>query len=182
MTKQETETKMQAALAHFKEELRAVRTGRAHPSLVEDVQVEAYGSMQPLKALAGISIPEPRTIQIQPWDKSITKAVEKALQQSDLGLNPTVAGEVIRLALPELTAERREELTKIVNTKAEAARIALRNTREEFLKAIKQEVADGAKSQDELERAKKDAQTLIDKYNSEIDTAAESKAEQIKTI
>ncbi len=173
---------MQAGLAHFKDELRAVRTGRAQPSLVEDLSVEAYGSMQPLKAIASISIPEPRLIQIQPWDKSLTKAIEKAVQQSDLGLNPTATGEVIRLTLPELTAERREELTKLVGAKAEEARIALRNIREEFLKSVKQEVTDGAKSEDDLERAKKEAQQLMDNYNAEIATVVEAKSEQITTI
>lgn len=182
MTKPEAETKMQAGLAHFKDELRAVRTGRAQPSLVEDLSVEAYGSMQPLKAIASISIPEPRLIQIQPWDKSLTKAIEKAVQQSDLGLNPTATGEVIRLTLPELTAERREELTKLVGAKAEEARIALRNIREEFLKSVKQEVTDGAKSEDDLERAKKEAQQLMDNYNAEIATVVEAKSEQITTI
>lgn len=182
MNKADAEKKMQAGMVHFKDELRAVRTGRAQPSLVEDLPVEAYGSMQPLKAIASISIPEPRLIQIQPWDKSLSKAIEKAVQQSDLGLTPTVTGEVIRLALPELTAERREELTKVVNTKAETARIALRNIREEFLKSVKQEVSDGTKSEDEMERAKKEAQQLMDNYNSEIATVVEAKNEQIKTV
>ena len=176
------DTKMNEVVEHLSGELQQIRTGRAQPSLVENLLVEAYGSMTPLKGVASISTPEPRAILISPWDKGLTKAIEKAIQSSDLGLNPTVTSEQIRLNIPELTAERREELIKVIHTKEEAARVSLRNIREEFLKGIKQDVADKKSSEDELERAKKEAQTVIDAHNKKIEDLVEKKSEQIRTI
>jgi ribosome recycling factor len=176
------EKKMNEVVEHLNGELQQIRTGRAQPSLVENLSVEAYGSMTPLKGVASISTPEPRVILISPWDKGLTKAIEKAVQNSDLGLNPTVTGEQVRLNIPELTAERREELIKVINTKAEASRVSLRNIREDFLKQVKQDVADKKSSEDELDRAKKEAQTVIDAHNKSIEELVEKKAEQIRTI
>jgi ribosome recycling factor len=176
------EKKMNEVVEHLNGELQQIRTGRAQPSLVENLSVEAYGSMTPLKGVASISTPEPRVILISPWDKGLTKAIEKAVQSSDLGLNPTVTGEQVRLNIPELTAERREELIKMINSKAEAARVSLRNIREDFLKQVKQDVADKKSSEDELDRSKKEAQTVIDAHNKSIEELVEKKAEQIRTI
>jgi ribosome recycling factor len=176
------EKKMNEVVEHLNGELQQIRTGRAQPSLVENLSVEAYGSMTPLKGVASISTPEPRVILISPWDKGLTKAIEKAVQTSDLGLNPTVTSEQVRLNIPELTAERREELIKVINTKAEAARVSLRNIREDFLKQIKQDVADKKSSEDELDRSKKEAQTVIDAHNKSIEELVEKKSEQIRTI
>jgi ribosome recycling factor len=182
MNKTEAEKSMRDAVAHFSDELRQIRTGRAHPGLVEDLPVEAYGSVQPLKGLASVSTPEARVIQISPWDKSIVKAIEKAIQNSKLGLNPTVQGEQIRLRLPDLTAERREELVKMVTTKAEAARVVLRNIRESFLKSIKDDVAAKIASQDALDRGKKEIQSIIDAMNQEIEKLVDAKSTEIRSV
>ena len=127
-------------------------------------------------------VPEPRQLLITPWDKSLLKAVEKAVQTSDLGLTPTVTGEAVRLTLPELTAERREELSKVVRTQAEEARVRLRGIREEFLKVIKQEVDEGKLGEDALERAKKQVQDVIDKSNAEVEQLVKQKADQLMTV
>ena len=129
-----------------------------------------------------MSVPEPRQLLITPWDKSLLKAVEKAVQTSDLGLTPTVTGEAVRLTLPELTAERREELSKVVRTQAEEARVRLRGIREEFLKVIKQEVDEGKLGEDALERAKKQVQDVIDKSNAEVEQLVKQKADQLMTV
>lgn len=173
---------MREAIAHFGEELAKLRTGRAQPSLVEDVPVEAYGASQPVKAIASVTVPEPRQLLITPWDKANVKAIEKAIQESDLGLNPTVQGTAVRLTLPEMTEERRDELTKVVKTKAEEARVQLRQIREEFLKAVKALVDDAKAGEDELERGKKQVQELIDKMNKDVEDAIERKVEQLKQI
>ncbi|MFO0702585.1 MAG: ribosome recycling factor [Candidatus Andersenbacteria bacterium] len=182
MTLADAETTMRDALAHFKDELAKLRTGRAQPGLVEDLPVEAYGTMQPLKGLASVAVPEPRQLLISPWDKSTIKAIEKAIQESDLGLNPTVTGTAIRLTLPELTAERREELTKVVKTKAEETRVGLRTAREAFLKAVKADVDAGTVGEDALERGKKQVQDLIDKMNAEVEQLVAQKSTQLTTI
>lgn len=182
MTLADAEKTMRAALSHFGEELKQIRTGRAQPGLVEELPVEAYGTMQPLKALASVAVPEPRQLLISPWDKSTLKAIEKAVQTSDLGLTPTVTSDAVRLTLPELTAERREELTKVVKTKAEETRVGLRATREEFLKAVKADVEAGKVGEDANDRAKKQVQDLIDKMNAEVEQLVEQKSTQLKTV
>lgn len=182
MTLAELKKKMEAALTHFAHELQQVRTGRAHPAIVEDLVVLAYGTQTPLKGLASISTPEPRTILISPWDKSVVKDIEKAIQISKLGLNPAVVGTDIRLTLPDLTQERRDELAKLVATKAEEARVSLRTLREEYLHAVKAQVEAKTVSEDALTRAKKEVQTVIDDMNKKIEEQSEAKVEQIKTV
>lgn len=182
MTIAELKKNMEAVLAHFKEELSKVRTGRSNPAMVENLEVLAYGNQTPLKGLASISTPDPRTILISPWDKSIVKDIEKAIIASPLGLNPAVVGTDIRLTLPDLTAERREELAKVVSTKAEDARVSLRNAREDYLSFVKQSVEDDNASEDDVTRAKKEVQAIIDDMNKQIEELAESKTEQIKTL
>ena len=181
MTIDELKQKMQAAVDHLGEELKHVRTGRAHPAIVENLPVEAYGSMQPLKGLASISTPEARQILISPWDKSVVKDIEKAIQKSDLGLSPAVVGTDIRLVLPDLTEERREELVTMINGKAEQTRVTLRTLREEYLKSVKAE-ADGGGSEDDVTRAKKEVQSLIDGFNEEVEKITEAKAQQIRAV
>lgn len=182
MTLADAEFKMRESLTHLGQELQQVRTGRAQPGLVEELPVEAYGSMQPLKGLASVAVPEPRQLLISPWDKSLVKAIEKAVQTSNLGLNPSVTGDAIRLTLPELTAERREELTKVVKTKAEETRVGLRATREEYLKSVKADVDAGKQGEDALERGKKQVQDLIDKMNAEVEKHVEQKAKQLQSV
>lgn len=174
--------KMEEALTHFGEELKKLRTGRAHPGIVEGLEVMAYGSKTPLKGLASISTPDPRTILISPWDKGVVKDIEKAIQISNLGLSPAVVGTDIRLTLPQLTAERREELVKLVSTEAEKTRVSLRTLREEYLHGVKDAVESKTASEDELSRAKKEVQTVIDEMNKKVEEQAEAKSEQIRTV
>ena len=182
MKLEEAQKKMDGAITHLKEELRQIRTGRAHPALVEDIAVEAYGAASDIKSVGTVSIPEARQILITPWDKSLIKEIEKAILQSPLGLTPTVDGEHIRLTLPELTEERREELSKVVNTKAEDARVSLRNVREDYLRSVKQQVESGSGSEDDNSKAKKDMQELIDAHNEEVAGIAEEKITELKTV
>lgn len=176
------EEKMHQAVQHFSQELNQIRTGRAHPGLVENIMVEAYGTRTPIKGLASVSTPEPRVILISPWDKSQIPGIEKAIQQSGLGLNPTPSGDQIRLALPELTVERRAELSKLVNTNAEKVRVGLRNVREEYLKEIKADVTAKKVSEDELEHAKKEVQKVIDKENQAIQDIVDKKIKLITEV
>lgn len=175
-------SRMAKVLDHLNADLRTVRTGRAHPGIVEDIIVEAYGNQTPIKGLASISTPEPRTIMISPWDKGVASAIEKALKESDLSINPVVTGTDIKVQLPELTAERREELVKFISSKAEESKVSLRNIREEYLKLIKQAVADKEASEDELERSKKEIQALIDEMQGQIEQSVDTKTEEVRTI
>ena len=135
--KADSERKMTSALKALHTELAAIRTGRATPSLLDQVKVDYYGTATPVNQLANVSVPEPRMIVIQPWDKSLMKEIEKAIMTSDLGLNPNNDGTVIRLSLPILTEERRKELVKVVHKKGESARVAVRNIRREYNDAVK---------------------------------------------
>jgi ribosome recycling factor len=182
MKLEEVKSKMESAVTHLKEELRQIRTGRAHPALVEDLEVEAYGAPSDIKSVASVSIPEARQILIAPWDKSLIKDIEKAIFQSPLGLNPTIEGEHVRLTLPELTEERRDELAKLVHAKAEDGRVALRNIREDYLRSVKQLVEQGTGSEDDNAKAKKDVQELIDQHNQAIANVAEEKITELKTV
>lgn len=176
------DSKVKKAIAHVKDELAAVRTGRAQPSLVETITAEAYGSKMPLIQLATISTPDTKTIAIDPWDKSLMKDIEKAIQSSPLGLNPSSDGNIIRLRLPDLTGERREELKKVVSTRVETGRVAVRNLREECLKQIKKLEDDSDVSEDESARAKEQLQTKVNAANKEIDAVKSKKEQEITTV
>ncbi len=152
----ECHEKMVKAIDHVKSEFAAVRTGRASPSLVEKLNVDYYGASTQLQQLAGFSVPEPRLLVISPYDKSSIKAIEKAIQQSDLGVNPSNDGAVIRLAFPQLTEERRRELVKVVKSRAEDGRVAVRNARREARHDLEALEKDGEISKDDLDRAEKD--------------------------
>ncbi len=167
---------------HLKTQLSAIRSGRAMPALVEQIKIEAYGTMTPLIELAGITAPEPRILVISPWDKSIIKEVEKALQMSNLGAQPVVDGVVIRLNFPALTEERRKELVKIVNSKLEEARVAVRNIREEIIKSFKDKKNTGEISEDDFFAAQKELQKIIDDQNEIIKKMGEEKEKEIMTI
>lgn len=173
---------MEKAVEHLQDQLRKIRTGRAAPELVEDIKVDAYGSTQPLKALANISTPGPRELLISPWDKNSTADIVKALESSDLGLNPNVAGDTIKLILPELSSERRTELIKLISVEQEKTKIALRNIREAYLRDIKNQVDKKTASEDDLKHGKKEIQELIDEMNEKIITIVRTKTLQIKSV
>lgn len=170
------------AIDYLKNELRSLQIGRATPSLVENLEVDCYGQKMTLKQVAAIQVPEPRVIAIRPWDKSAIQAIEKAINQSKLNLNPVVDGEMIRLNIPPLNEERRRELAKIVGERAEECRISVRRRREEAWKEIQAAEQEKAISEDDKFRAKEKLQKLIDEYNGKIDGLKKNKEEEIMKI
>lgn len=170
------------AVEHFKTELATLRTGRASASLVENIMADFYGTPTPLMHMAQITIPEPRMIAIQPFDKNSLKDIEKAIQASNLGINPVNDGAHIRVVIPQMTEERRKELVKIVSQMAEKARVTIRNVREEIWKEIQKMEKDGQLSEDEKIAGKEDLQEVVDKYNEEIKKAADAKEQEVLTI
>ena len=178
----ESERKMSRAVEFLQQDFGTIRTGRASPSLLDKVRVEAWGSEQPINALATISVPEPRLLVIQPWDKSLIAPIEKAIQKSDLGLNPNNDGNVIRLALPQLNEQRRQELAKQVRKRAEEAKVAVRNIRREADAGLKRLEKDGRLSQDELRRATDRVQKLTDGTIKQVDDATERKEREVKEV
>ncbi len=174
--------RMENTFAAFQKDLGGLRTGRASASLVEGVMVDVYGSMMPLNQVATISVPEPRMISLQVWDKSNVPAVEKAIINADLGLNPSSDGQLVRLPIPDLTEERRKEMVKIGSQYAEKARIAIRNTRRDGMDEIKKEEKNGDISQDEMHALSDDIQDLTDKYVEKIDSALEEKEQEIMKV
>jgi len=177
----ECKDKMAKAIAHLQGEFGSIRTGRASPVFVEKLRVDYYGSEVPLQQLAGFSVPEPRLLVISPYDKNAIKAIEKSIQASDLGITPNNDGAVIRLAFPQLTAERRKEMVKIVKNRAEEARVAVRNLRRSRhdLEAFEKE---GELSQDDLDRAEKDLEKLTHEFVAEIDNLAAHKEQEMLEV
>ncbi len=173
---------MQAVIAATRRDFAAVRTGRANPALLERVMVDYYGTPTPIQQLATISTPEPRLLTIQPWDRQMVKAIEKAIQQSDLGLTPNSDGQVIRIVLPQLTEERRKELVRLVRKEAEEKRVAIRNIRRDANEALKKLEKDGLLSEDEVRRAQGEIQTLTDHYIREVDHLLEAKEKEIMEV
>lgn len=169
-------------LEYFKEELAKIRTGRANPALVENLPVEWYGTKMPLKQLSTINVPEARLIVINPWDKGSLIAIEAAFKSSDLGLNPTNDGQVVRINIPPLNEERRKELVKILNQKSEEARISVRNIREDAWREIQEKEKSGEISEDDKFRGKDKLQKVIDEYNNKIEELREGKEKEILTI
>lgn len=174
--------KLNKVIEHLRNELAGIRSGRATPALVEHIKVEAYGAFTPLIELASITAPEPRLLTVSPWDKSIIKEVEKALQAANLGVQPTVDGTLVRLNFPALTEERRHELTKLVNTKLEEAKVSIRNVREETLKHIKDKKTSGEISEDEFFLIQKELQKMVDENNELIKQIGADKEKEIMTI
>jgi ribosome recycling factor len=170
------------AVEYMKNELATLRTGRASAALVENLIVEFYGNPTPLLHMAQITIPEPRSIAIQPYDKNALKDVEKAVQTSNLGINPVNDGTYIRLTIPQMTEERRKELVKIVGQMSEKARVSLRNIREEIWKEIQKMEKDGKLSEDDKIGAKEELQEAVDKYNEEIKKISDAKEKEVLTI
>jgi ribosome recycling factor len=178
----ETREKMQKATAHLEEEMRGIRTGRATPGLVENIPVEAYGSHQPLKNLCQIGIPDPRTISIKPFDGSIVKDVEKAIQASNLGINPSSDGKSIRLNLPPLSEERRKQLVAFAKEKCEQQRVALRNLRRDVLKHGEKAYAEHAITEDAWKKFEKQVSDLLKETEKKIDEVLKKKSEEILTV
>ena len=178
---QKYEEKMKKTLTNLESELATIRAGRANPHILDKLTVDYYGAPTPLQQVANITVPEARMIQIQPWESSLIKSIEKAILTSDLGLNPSNDGKLIRLVLPELTEERRKELVKDVKKKGEAAKVAVRNIRRDanyaFKKLTKQDV-----SEDEVKDLEDSVQKLTDKFIKKIDAAVDTKAKEILTV
>ncbi|MGD9837339.1 MAG: ribosome recycling factor [Afipia sp.] len=174
--------RMEGALTALKHELGGLRTGRAAISMVEPVQVEAYGSHMPLNQVATVSVPEPRMLSVQVWDKSMVKAVETAIVNSNLGLSPATEGQVIRLRIPELNEERRKELVKVAHKYTEAARVAVRHVRRDGLDTLKKLEKDHQISEDDEKRLSNDVQKATDAAIAEVDKALATKEKEILTV
>ena len=172
-------TRSEKTLEVLKGNLLGIRTGRAHPALVDEIKVDYFGTPTPVKNMGSVNVPEPRQIVITPWDKSAIKAIEKAIQSSPLGITPQNDGESIRLNLPELTQQRRVELTKIVNKTAEDARIAIRNVRRDILEALKKMEKDSKITEDDLKKFQKQAQDETDASIKRIDAILADKEKEI---
>ncbi|MBS3872660.1 MAG: ribosome recycling factor [Dethiobacter sp.] len=181
-TLKELEDKMKKTVAALQKELAGLRAGRATPGLLEKITVEYYGVPSPLSQVATITVPEARMLVIQPWDKSLLKAIEKAIQKSDLGLTPNTDGTVIRLTIPALTQDRRNELVKVAKKKTEDGRVALRNLRREGNELIKELEKDGEVSEDQAKKAQEDVQKLTDKYIKEVEDVLHAKEAEIMEI
>jgi ribosome recycling factor len=174
--------KMEQAVVHLKEDLAGIRTGRASPAVLNRVMVEYYGTPVPLNQLAGLSVPEPRLLQVQPFDKNAISSIEKAILSSDLGITPSNDGQVIRLAFPQLTEERRRELVKQVHHRAEEGRVAVRNVRRHAKDEMERLERDGAISEDELTRGEKELQKLTDGFVAEIDEIQQHKERELLEV
>lgn len=179
---QETEERMEKAIAALIQELNGIRTGRANPSLVELLPIEYYGTQTPLQELAGISVPESRSLLIRPYDPSSLKNIEKAILKSDLGLTPNNDGENIRLVLPTPTEERRKELVKVVGVKAEEARIAIRNIRRESIRNLRDFEDEKVITEDDLHRGEERVQEITDDFTEKIDSLCERKESEIMEV
>ena len=178
----ESRDKMAKARDHLQGEFGSIRTGRASPVFVEKLRVDYYGSEVPLQQLAGFSVPEPRLLVISPYDKNSIKAIEKAIQASDLGITPNNDGALIRLAFPQLTAERRKEMVKIVKHRAEEARVAVRNVRRSARHDLEAFQKEGEISEDDLDRAEKELEKLTHEYVAEIDNLAAHKEQEMLEV
>lgn len=176
------ERKMKRAVEVLSDELTSIRTGRASPALLNHVHVDYYGTPTPINAVANISAPDPRLVVIQPWDKSLLGTIEKAIQKSDLGINPTNDGQVIRLAIPQPTEERRRELVKQVHHRGEEARVAVRNVRREAVDHVKKLDRDGQISEEEARRAQDRLQKLTDQFIHQIDEVSRKKETEVLEV
>lgn len=176
------DTKMQKTMDSLDSEMGTIRAGRANPNVLNRIMVDYYGTPTPIQQVANVSVPEPRMIQIQPWEASMVKEIEKAILTSDLGINPTNDGKVIRLLFPELTEERRKELAKDVKKKGENAKVAIRNIRRDANDSFKKLSKSADVSEDEVKELEDGAQKMTDKYITEIDKAVEAKTKEILTV
>ena len=176
------ETKMNKTFANLEGEFQSIRAGRANPHVLDKIRVDYYGTPTPIQQVGNVSVPEPRMLQIAPWDKGLIKPIEKAILTSDIGINPSNDGSVIRLIFPELTEERRKELAKDVKKKGEAAKVAVRNIRRDANDALKKLEKAKEISEDEFADIEKEVQKLTDKYVAEVDKAIDAKTKEIMTV
>ena len=176
------EEKMGKSLANLEEEFAGIRAGRANPHVLDKLRVDYYGTPSPIPSVANVSVPEPRMIQIQPWEASMVKEIEKAIMCSDLGINPTNDGKVIRLVFPELTEERRKELAKDIKKKGENAKVAVRNIRRDAIDHFKKVGKEEDLSEDEIKDLEDTIQKLTDEYVAKVDKAVDAKSKEILTV
>ncbi len=179
--KSDIERRMTGAIDSLKSDLSGLRTGRANTTLLDPVQVSVYGAMMPLNQVATVSAPEPRMLSVQVWDKANIGAVEKGIAHANLGLNPMIDGQTLRLPMPDLTEERRKELAKLAGKYAEGAKIAIRNVRRDGMEALKEDEKKKEISEDDRKRLEDEVQKMTDKYVAETDAAAEAKEKEIMT-
>ena len=180
--KKSAEQKMQKSIETLKSDLGKIRTGRAHTGLLDHVMVDYYGNPTPIAQVANLTLIDARTIGVQPWEKKMVQAVEKAIREADLGLNPSTQGDLIRVPTPALTEERRKELVKVAKGEAEGAKVAVRNVRRDANEALKKLLKDKACSEDEERRAQDDVQKLTDKFVAEVDKLLADKEKDIMTV
>jgi len=180
--KKDAEDRMKKSIEALRQELKKLRTGRAHTSLLDHITVEYYGSEVPLSQVANITIDDPRTLAVSPWEKPMVSVIEKAIMNSDLGLNPTTAGTLIRVPLPPLTEERRKDMIKLVKSEGEGGKVAIRNIRRDANSSIKALLKEKEISEDDERRAEDDIQKLTDKYIAEVDKVLEEKEKDLMEI
>ena len=180
--KKTAEQKMARSVESFKAELQKIRTGRAHPGILDQVHVEYYGSHVPISQVANVTLLDARTISVQPWEKGMGAKIEKAIRESDLGLNPAAQGDLLRVPMPALTEERRKELIKLVHHRGEEGRVAVRNIRRHSKEELEKLEREGAISQDDLARSEKELQKLTDKHIGDIDEVVTHKDAELKEI
>ncbi len=180
--KKTTEGKMDQSIAAFKNNLTKIRTGRANPALLDAVQVDYYGSLVPITQVANVALLDARTISVQPWEKGMGAKIEKAIRDSDLGLNPSSMGDLIRVPMPPMSEERRKEMTKLVRTEGEGAKVAIRNLRRDANEAVKKLVKDKLASEDDQKRSETDIQKFTDKHIAEIDAMVAAKEQEIMAV
>ena len=178
----QAKVKMEKTIVVLQNNMQAIRAGRANPKLLDRINVDYYGTPTPLNQIGNVTVPEARMMVIKPWEKSMLKAIEKAIQTSDLGLNPNNDGEVIRLIFPELNAERRKDLTKVARKGAEEAKVAIRSIRRDAIEQVKKLKKDSLVTEDEQHKAEEDAQKLTDKAIKEIDAVAAAKEKEIMEV
>jgi ribosome recycling factor len=180
--KKDATVRMQKCVAVFKEQLKKLRTGRAHTSLIEHIKVDYYGSEMPLNQVANIATEDARTLTVSPWEKAMVAVIEKAIYKSDLGLTPNTAGQIIRIHMPALTEERRRDIIKVVKGEAENARVAVRGVRREINTELKEMLKEKLIAQDDDRRAQEDIQKLTDKHVAEIDHAMADKEKELMQV
>ncbi|WP_198971585.1 ribosome recycling factor [Xylophilus sp. ASV27] len=180
--KTNTEARMDQSINAFKNNLAKIRTGRANPALLDSVQVDYYGSPVPISQVANVSLLDSRTISVQPWEKGMGAKIEKAIRESDLGLNPASMGDLIRVPMPPMSEERRKEMTKLVRNEGESAKIAVRNLRRDANEAVKKLVKDKHVSEDDQKRAEADVQKVTDRHIAEVDRLVAAKEQEIMAV
>jgi ribosome recycling factor len=180
--KKNAETKMGKSIEALKSELQKIRTGRAHPGILDQVHVDYYGSPVPISQVANVSLLDARTISVQPWEKGMGPKIEKAIRESDLGLNPSAQGDLLRVPMPALTEERRRDLTKVVRSAGEDAKVAVRNLRREANDQLKRLLKDKAVSEDDERRGQEDVQRLTDRVVAEVDRLVHSKEAEVLAV